>query len=514
MNQSVYEGLIDRLEAEAESRPIAFRSKVILLSSAAYAALFGTLFCIALMLYLGFHWAYSVHQDNQIPFIALGLFTAIVAPVFHAVLRMFFTRLEPPKGRMLQPEEAPHLFQTLDSIRKKLNGPRIHHVLIDKHFNAGIVQLPKWGGFGGHTNYLTLGLPFLLAAPTLEMVAIIAHEYGHVCRNHGKLSAWVYRQRRTFRALHEAVNFIGRKDRRNAGLAGGLATATNWFMDYYNGYTLVLSRQQEYQADLAASALVGAQVNANGLIRGALLGKWMREEFWPKLYRQADTRAQPAAMPFASMRAAFKAGYEQWATPERLEAVWREKSDLHDTHPSLRLRVEATGHPPQLPRGTELTAAEVLLGAATPRLILEFDQAWWRDGRQAWESRHQYVTLSMQRLHGLGRRSINTLQLHELHDFALLKSEFYSPRQAKPALEHLLRQPGGPFPRAAYIYGRVLLEEGDELGLDHLAVAANGDPCLARNVAQAGYFFLLEKRGEEAAKTWWGNILYGDHRSP
>jgi hypothetical protein len=241
-----------------------------------------------------------------------------------------------------------------------------------------------------------------------------------------------------------------------------------------------------------------------------LLGKWIREEFWPKLYKQADTMAHPAFMPFASMRAAFKAGYEQWATPASLEALWRETSDLHDTHPSLRDRVEATGHLPQLPGCTELTAADVLLGAVAARLIQEFDQTWWSEGKQAWESRYQYVTRSMLRLQNFSKRPFVTMQLHELHDFALLKSEFDSPHQAKPALEYLLRQPGGAFPRAAYIYGRVLLDEGNELGLDHLAVAANGAPDLVRNVAQAGYFFLLEKRGKEAAKTWWGTILYGE----
>lgn len=509
MNRSVYEGLVDRLEAEAKNRPIAFRGKVILLSTAAYVMLFGALFGTALLLYLGFDWAYSTHQETSFLFIVLGVVTAVVAPVFFAVLRMFFTRLEPPQGRAILPQEAPHLFRTLDRIRKKMDGPPIHHVLIDKHFNAGILQLPKWGCFGGHTNYLTLGLPYLLAAPTREMVAIIAHEYGHICRNHGKLSAWVYRQRRTFRALYQAVNIIEPRGAPNAGNHGEVAAVADRFMPYYNACTFVLSRQQEYQADLAASELVGAEINASGLIRGALLGKWIREEFWPKLFKQADTMAQPAGMPFASMRAAFKAGYEQWATPASLEALWRETSNLHDTHPSLRDRVEATGHPPQLPARTGLTAADVLLGPVAARLIHEFDQAWWNEGKQVWEARYQYVTRSRLRLQKFSRRPLLAMKLHELHEFALLKSEFDSPQQAKPALEHLLRQPGGPFPRAAYVYGRFLLDEGNERGLEHLAVAANTDPDLARDAAQAGYFFLLEKRGKEAAKTWWGTILYG-----
>jgi hypothetical protein len=39
--------LIERLEAESENRPAAYRTKVVLLSAAAYAVLFATLIAVA-----------------------------------------------------------------------------------------------------------------------------------------------------------------------------------------------------------------------------------------------------------------------------------------------------------------------------------------------------------------------------------------------------------------------------------------------------------------------------------
>lgn len=503
LDQYIYEGLIERLEAEAENSPAAFRSKVFLISSIAYLVLFGTLLGAALLIYFGLNWAYDGHQTSYL--IDFGLFALVMLPVFLAVLRMFFMRLEAPEGRPITREEAPQLFDVLDKMRKKLNGPPIHHVLIDRRFNAAISQLPRWGLFGGHTNYLTLGLPYMLGVPPQEMLATVAHEYGHLYGEHGKLSAWVYRQRRTFAALHAQVGNAAE----DTWIHGVVAKALHRFMPYFNAYTFVLSRQNEYDADLTATRLIGAQINATGLIRDSLLGRWVHEEFWPKLLKQADSSARPAFMPFGAMRTAFKASYEQWATRERLAAAWREKSDVHDTHPALRNRVEATGQPSALPEPVDITAAEALLGPTAKQLIQEFDQCWWKEEKKSWESRYQYATRSKARLRELSLQALDALKLPDLQELAMLKVEFDSPQTAKPVLEHLLRRSGGPFPKASYLYGRILLGEGNDLGLDHLRSAANSDRILVEDAAHAGYYFLLNKHGEQAARSWWNNIMPG-----
>lgn len=501
MDRYVYEGLVDRLEAQALNSPAAFRSKVVLISAAAYVALFVALAAIAVAIYAGIQWAYA---GKRASLITIALFAVTMVPVFFAVLRMFFMRLPPPQGRRIGREEAPKLFEVLDKMRRKLKGPPIHHVLIDDAYNAAIAQIPRWGMFGGHTSYLILGLPYLLGVPPKEMLATVAHEYGHLCGNHGKLSSWVYRQRRTFGALYEQVD-ASREDNWVHGL---LAMALDRFMPYYNAYTFVLSRQNEYEADLTATDLVGAEANASGLIRDALLGRWIHEQFWSTIFKQANTIPRPAIMPFASMRTAFKASYEQWATRERLMQAWREQSGLHDTHPSLRDRVEATGHEAELPAPLEVTAAEALLGAATARrLIVEFDQTWWKAEQKEWEARYRYVQRSQKRLSELAQHQLDALALHDLQELALLKAEFESPLAAKPALEHLLKKPGGPFPKASYYYGRILLGEDDDRGLEYLATAARADRSLTERAAEAGYYYERDKRGEEAARVWWESVV-------
>ncbi|MDR2189176.1 MAG: M48 family metalloprotease [Azonexus sp.] len=497
MDRHQYHLLVRRLEVDATVSPGAFRAKTLLISTAAYVVLFGVLLAIALLIYFGVAYAYTGARIYNL--IRLALFGLVMGPVFFVVLRMFFIRLPPPAGYPLAEAEAPALFEALDKVRKRLNGPPIHQVLIDEEFNAAIVQRPRWGLFGRHTNYLILGLPYMLGVSPKEMLATIAHEYGHICGNHGKLGAWIYRQRLTFGALHEEVQHSAEDN----WVYRGMAYLLRNFMPYYNAYTFVLSRENEYEADRTATEVVGSAINAQGLIRDVLLGRWFAEEFWPKLYQQAHSRERPTFLPYNAMRSAFKASYPEWATKERLNAAWRERANLDDTHPALRDRVEATGEKSALPPCVDHTAAEALLGAGVKTLIDKFDRRWWKKEKAAWTARYQYVARSKSRLRELSRLPLAGLKLQDLHEYALLSSEFESPQKAKSLLQRLLQQhQQAPLPKAEYHYGRILLAEGDEHGLDHLAVAASADHHMRESAMTMGYDYLLIKHGPERAQAW------------
>jgi Zn-dependent protease with chaperone function len=507
LDQRQYFLLVKRLEVDAAVSPGTYRTKVLLISSVAYVVLFGMLLTIASLIFLGIRFAYVEHRASAL--IRVGLFGLVMVPVFFVVLRMFLIRLAPPEGRRLVGAEAPALFRVLDKMRRRLNGPPIHHVLIDDDFNAAISQRPRWGLFGNHSNYLVLGLPYMLGVSPQEMLATVAHEYGHVCGNHGKVSAWIYRQRLTFGALHEQVE-RGAEDN---WVYTVLARMLRTFMPYYNAHTFVLSRQDEYEADRTATELFGGKANAQGLIRGVLLGRWIHEEFWPKLYQQADYRKKPVFLPFSAMRTAFRASYSDWAAKERLDAACGERSDQHDTHPALQDRLTAIGGAAVLPACVEKTASETLLGATAKILIDEFDRRWWEREKAAWNTRHRYAVRSKARLQELSRLPPEELKVQDLHERALLSAEFESPQTAKALLERLLRLPDGPFPKAAYQYGRLLLSEGIERGLDYLATAAHADQHMREAAARTGYAYLLERQGEERAREWWDEIVYRENEA-
>lgn len=496
MKEDDFEKLVRRLEVDATISPRAFRTKVALISVAAYLVLFGLMAALATYLYLCWTF-FQGHAWALIKLGAIGL--AVAIPLYIVVLRVLFMRFKPPTGRAITREEAPRLFETLDKLRAKLKGPKIDHVLIDRDFNAAIVQHPRFGLAGGHTNYLILGLPFLLGMAPNEMLAVIAHEYGHLCGNHSKFSAFIYRQRHTLGALHAQVT--GTSDPEWSDRI--LARLLGWYAPIHNAYTFVLSRQNEYEADRAAIEVAGPAAHAGGLVRSQLLGRWVGERYWSRIYEEAERTMRPAFMPYASMRTAFKACHDEWCTSERLAEEWERKAGLVDTHPSLRERVDAADIAPELPSVPSVTGADAFLGAnATAALIAEFDQDWWKEERPSWEERCKYVTRSKARLMELNAVPLTSVPLMDLQEFAYLTWEFDGAKAAKPILEHLMRQPGGPFPRASYAYGRILLDEGARRGLDYLEEAARKDRTLAEACVRFGCEYLMEKEGQDAAQEW------------
>lgn len=501
VNDEQFGWLVNRLETRAANAPRAFRTKVFLISIAAYAVLALSLAVVALLL----TWAVThVHERGMTRVVvAVGVLALTTLPVFWVTLRILLTRWPAPAGRVVTRADAPVLFDLLDKMRTRLAGPPIHHVLIDDGYNACIAQRPRWGLVGPSVNYLVLGLPLMFGLSTSEMLAVIGHEYGHLCGAHGRGGAWIYRQRLIFEQV--AARIEGHADATFWHAA--MARAIHAFAPYFYAYTFVLARQDEYEADRTGAGVTSAQASASGLVRIHLLGEWLQQDFWPTLYRQADMRDRPSILPYRAMATAFRMSHAEWATAPRLRGALQQVSNVADTHPCLSARLEALGQQPVLPGPLERHAATALLGSFGERVAAEFDQAWWRAQSKDWGKRHRHVTGSQARLRELAGQALAALPPHELQELARLTSEFESAQAAKPVLEHLLRRPGGPFPLASYVYGQVLLDERNRDGLDHLADAARSDRRLADDAVRIGFTYLHHHHGEQRAQKWAESVL-------
>jgi len=493
--------LVERLATESANAPRAFRTKVLLLSCVAYAVLFGALLLVAVL--LGFALTHFLQFGMSQTVALSGLVGLLLLPVAYVLLREMLTPLSTPAGRPVTRSEAPVLFKMLDKMQAKLKGPRIDWVLIDTEYSASVAQLPRWGLIGPNTNYLMLGLPFLFGQSTTEVMASVAREYAHLAAAHGKLHAWIYRQRRTLRAVHERLE----SDERATLVHVTLVRVLSAFMPYFNAYTLVLSRQDEFSADRLAGRVAGKEVTASALTRCALLASWFHTNFWSTLYAQADTRERPVFMPYQSMSTAFRMSHSEWATKARLRAAWEDKAGVGDTHPCLRERIEALGQKPALPDALEKSAAATLLGRLAEHLANEFDQAWWNAEKKDWAERNRYVKRAFSRLDALRGVALGSLSLVDLQELARLKAEFETAAEAKPVLEFLLRQPGGPFPRAAYSLGCILLDEGDQRGLHYLTIAARNNRHLTNDALHAGYTFLRKGNSDQQAQQWCDEVI-------
>lgn len=493
MQEREYEMLVWGLQGEAQDRPDFFHIKVVLISLFAYLVLL-------ILLILSAYFMFTIARGNSTlvtKIVLVSLFMAAL-PILLITLRMFFTRIPVPIGRELTEQDAPQLYKIVSDLRERIQGVSIHHILITKEFNAAIAQCPRFGLFGGYRNYLILGLPLLYSLSEEEMVSVLAHEYGHLAGGHGKLSHWIYRQRATFGVLYEHA----RVRRDESGMNGFFAALLDWFAPYYNAYTFVLSRQNEYEADAVSCRIVGEKIAASGLIRIALLATWLQDNFWPKLYAQSERSEMPMVMPYVAMRKLLVITMDEWATKARLEELWQVESNVYDTHPCLSERVTAMAQTAVLPVATRTNAADVLLGKLAVTIAQEFDEEWWLAEKDKWQKYHRRFTRSKIRINELEQQPVSQLTIYEAQELALLLVEFCTVAAAKSVLEDLLGRTGERYPKPIFYYGRALLEEGNAKGLDYLEEAFKLSPTMANDCTRVGYQWICEQQSEAAAEKW------------
>lgn len=324
--------------------------------------------------------------------VARGWLLLFALGLLWATLRALWVRLEEPEGIVLEREDAPGLFESLDRIRQKIDGPPVHRVYLDSEFNASIRQLPRFGLFGGAINYLSVGLPLLMALDRRRVLSVLAHEYGHLRGNHGKLSAWIYRTRLSWLRLN--ANF----QRDDGVMAFASQAFFRWYFPRFAAKTFALARQDEYEADRVAARLLGTRVVASALKEIAVKSAWYAEQFWPVHWGRAVDDPLPAG-PFSAMVPRFCAPVEEDFARAALRDALRSVSDVDDTHPVLRDRLEALDEKSVMPSWSEKSALALLADA--PKWIAHFDNEWCRDHASDWKRHHAYLVRVRERVAAL-----------------------------------------------------------------------------------------------------------------
>ena len=336
-----FKRLVSRLERESAASAWRYRLKVaalallgvgvigVVLSAAGFGLLLLAALGVALL------WKGGVLLLLLLKFAKLLIFLAV--PLWLLVrssLHALFVRLPPPAGLAVGRADAPALFEALDRMRRRLKGPPVHQVLLVDQLNAAIVQRPMFGLVGWPRNHLLLGLPLLDSLAPDEALAVVAHEYGHLAGSHGRFGAFIYRLRLSWATIDAVAS-------QWKGLAGGLLRRlVGWYVPYFNAYTFVLARANEFEADRASVDLVGAAAAAAALKRVNLAGAH-HEAFLGQAFEQVIHAPQPPADLQArwaevSGRSAAQPQAARWLG----DALDRE-GQWHDTHPTPRAPVGA-----------------------------------------------------------------------------------------------------------------------------------------------------------------------------
>lgn len=321
--------------------------------------------------------------------IARGWLLLFSLGLLWATMRALWVRIDEPDGVALERVDAPQLFEALDRIRKKIDGPPVHRVYLDGDFNASIRQLPRFGLFGGAVNYLNVGLPLLMALDRRRLLSVLAHEYGHLRGDHGKLSAWIYRTRLSWLKLDASFQ-------RSEGVMAFASQAFfRWYFPRFAAKTFALARQDEYEADRIAGRMLGTRVAAAALTEIAIKSAWYADRFWSAHWARAADEPAPVG-PFAAMGLQLCAPVATDFAREALRGALRCVSDVDDTHPVLRDRLEALEEKARIPAWSEKPALELLVDKS--KWIAHFDQEWCRTHAGDWKSHHAYLVRLRERV--------------------------------------------------------------------------------------------------------------------
>lgn len=472
MEQQKYDALVSRLERNAVENPNRYLISVVGVALLGFlvfgVALFFSLLTAAILVGI----VLLVFFSGGKLLLLLGkigkLVYLLALPAWTMVkssMTMLFSRFPPPTGRELSPREAPALFARLDELREHMAGPRIHKVLLRDERNAAIVQHPRFGLIGWEQNYLILGLPLLQSLSENEALAVVAHEYGHLSGHHSRLGGFIYR----FRAAWGRVQALSEQwDDWGSRL---MARLLRWYAPYFNAYTFVLARQNEYIADKTSMEVTGRTDTAHAMMRINVLAGFEDEIYWPSINGLVMHNPEPPASRFSFWAQSLQTQLDETACSRFLQVACQRRTDHLDTHPSLTDRLSALGAtvgdetPAGLLAAPAVTAAEAWLGANRSTIQAEFDESWREAVAENWSTRHGYLLERQARLAELD--ALPSQEPGQQWERICIVDELQPEHDLLPLLNALLEADAEHL-GARYRRGGLLLQRGEEAGINDI----------------------------------------------
>lgn len=496
-----FETLVNKLEKQASANPKLYRFKVIMLTGLGfgYVALFLSLFLFLMAI------SAAMIVDGNFTFgnVKVLLLTGTLS---FFIIRALIVKMEMPEGYYLQQEEAPKLFEMIDSLRLKMNTPPIDEIVLDSEFNASVAQISRYGFIGKKRNVLVIGIPLLSTLSQEQFTAVLAHELAHISNSDTALGARIYRLRMSWGRLMHSLEeneqfgtFIFRK-------------FFQWYYPRFDAYSFAMARQEEYDADRSAASVTSQQAMGEALAMISVAAPYYYRDFYSELFEEcAKTNSVP--QPYSNFAEQYRSLSEQKATQyfsEQLEA----ESYVTDTHPCLKDRLSALGAEARLPEKKQGSALDYFF-EYPGRILNDFNKMWMDHNQDDWKQEIENFNDSKQRFEELSAKQVATLE--ELLEKAFLTVEFNSLEAAIPLYEEIAKKHSEDQRTAGALMtlGEYYLESRDtaEKGIQliNLAMSYDWELRLPGLDLLCGYYYeteqseLFEKTREELEK--WEEIV-------
>ena len=498
-NQDRFDRLIQKLEVFANKQPHLYKLHVAFLATLGYAYIFLVL-AITLALLVGI--IFGILNAQSISNLSLTGLLFFLTLAF-VLVRSLWVSFPPPTGLPLQPKDVPNLYSLINEISSKLQAPRFHHILLTNDFNAGVVQRPRLGLLGWQQNYLIVGLPLMLALPPEQFRAVLAHELGHLSGNHSRFSGWIYRQRETWYRIVTGLRQSGHEI-----LSLIFQLFLIWYIPFFNAYSFVLARMDEYEADRCAVDLTGEQNAAEALINMEVKSRFIERYFWSSIYKQVETEIEPPKMTYMAMQQALSQRLHQEITSSYLMEALMEKTNNTDTHPCLKDRLKALGYICNIQKELaifapiKISAAQEFLGDKLEKLIEDFSQNWGEKIATHWRQKYASYQKSIDTLKDLNNKSHKQqLTLEEASQRALLTLELEGEDAVIPLLKEIIHR-DAHHASANYLLGQIFLKKQDATGIEYIEKAIEQDSNLVIKGYQIICYFLKNQGKNNEAKSY------------
>ena len=421
MTNQEFETLVTKLEKQASVNPKLYRFKVIMLTGLGfgYVALFLSLFLLLMVISI------AMIADGEFTFgnVKVLLLTGTLS---FFIIKALIVKMEMPDGYYLQREEAPKLFEMIDTLRLRLNTPHIDEIVLDSEFNASVAQISAYGMVGKKRNVLVIGIPLLSTLSQQQFTAVLAHELAHISNSDTALGARIYRLRMGWgRLLHSLEEneqfgtFIFKK-------------FFQWFYPRFDAYTFAMARQEEYDADHSAAAVTSPQAMGEALVAISVAAPYYYRDFYSELFEEC-ARTNSVPQPYSNFTEKLHSLSDQ-KTIEYFNEQLAEESYMTDTHPCLRDRLSALGAEAELPKIQQESALDYFF-AYPGRVISDFNEMWVDHNQDTWREEIEHFNDSKQRFEELSKKQVTTLD--ELLEKAYLTVEFDSLEAAIPLYEEI-----------------------------------------------------------------------------
>lgn len=259
----------------------------------------------------------------------------------------------PPESHPLDPEGEPRLFAFVDRLCVVLDAPKPDRIVVDLQVNAGVTMERKWRNLLRRELLLTIGLPLVASMRLRELAAVLAHEIGHLSQRSGLQLGVTFH-----RVILWYARLVEQRDSWDAALMKPLRTGC---LPYFAiaipalgcvaltrallrsvlrlglRVSTALSRQMELDADRHAVRLCGPEVVRRNelllheLTAAAAMANHLQESAWQE-GRLADDLPELVRRVHGQM--------EEEARAQLHSDVLEAKTDVYDTHPSARQRIE------------------------------------------------------------------------------------------------------------------------------------------------------------------------------